>query len=121
MENFPPPRDPRRFLRAGLLLLALEATPAGAASGPALDYALECQGCHRADGSGPPPRAAARRRAGGACPPPPGGGGGARGAAGAERRGGAEAARRGVGATWPPFLRDERGCRTTRDAVPWMS
>jgi hypothetical protein len=54
MGNLHPRRDARRYLRAGLLLLALEATPAGAASGPALDYALECQGCHRADGSGTP-------------------------------------------------------------------
>jgi hypothetical protein len=54
MGNFHPRRDARRYLWAGLLLLALEATPAGAASGPALDYALECQGCHRADGSGTP-------------------------------------------------------------------
>ena len=27
---------------------------AGAASGPALDYTLNCQGCHRADGTGTP-------------------------------------------------------------------
>jgi len=26
----------------------------GAASGPALDYTLECAGCHRADGAGTP-------------------------------------------------------------------
>lgn len=34
--------------------LVLAAVPARAASGPALDYTLECQGCHRADGAGTP-------------------------------------------------------------------
>ena len=34
--------------------LALGAVAAEATSGPALDYALNCQGCHRADGSGTP-------------------------------------------------------------------
>jgi len=32
----------------------LAATPAAATGGPALDYALNCQGCHRADGAGTP-------------------------------------------------------------------
>lgn len=36
-----------------LLGLALAAGPAGAGD-PHLDYMLECQGCHRADGSGSP-------------------------------------------------------------------
>lgn len=36
------------------LWLAPGAAPAGAVSGPALDYTLECAGCHRADGSGTP-------------------------------------------------------------------
>jgi hypothetical protein len=35
-------------------LLVLGVLPARAASGPALDYTLECEGCHRADGSGTP-------------------------------------------------------------------
>jgi hypothetical protein len=35
------------------LLVALAAAPAAAYS-PAVDYALECQGCHRADGRGTP-------------------------------------------------------------------
>jgi len=36
------------------LILALAAGPATAVSGPALDYTLECAGCHRADGTGTP-------------------------------------------------------------------
>ncbi len=42
------------LLRAVSLMVALGANPAGAVSGPALDYTLECEGCHRADGSGTP-------------------------------------------------------------------
>jgi mono/diheme cytochrome c family protein len=39
-----------------LVALAIAASPAAAAdvSGPALAYALECQGCHQADGRGTP-------------------------------------------------------------------
>ena len=37
-----------------VLVLALAASPATAVSGPALDYTLECAGCHRADGTGTP-------------------------------------------------------------------
>jgi hypothetical protein len=45
----------RALLAAGALMaLALPAVPARAVSGPALDYTLECAGCHRADGSGTP-------------------------------------------------------------------
>jgi hypothetical protein len=36
------------------LLLAATLGTAGATSGPALDYAVTCQGCHRADGTGTP-------------------------------------------------------------------
>ncbi len=36
------------------VVLALAVTPAGAMSGPALAWTLECEGCHRADGSGTP-------------------------------------------------------------------
>jgi hypothetical protein len=36
------------------MLLALGAAPAAAMNGPALDFTLECAGCHRADGSGTP-------------------------------------------------------------------
>lgn len=45
-----------RGLAAGatLVAVALAAGPAGAVSGPELDYTLECAGCHRADGSGTP-------------------------------------------------------------------
>jgi mono/diheme cytochrome c family protein len=32
----------------------LAGSPAAATGGPALDYALNCQGCHRADGAGTP-------------------------------------------------------------------
>ena len=35
-------------------MLAAAVGTAGATSGPALDYAVTCQGCHRADGSGTP-------------------------------------------------------------------
>lgn len=38
-----------------LLLLVVAALPVRAASGPELDWVLECQGCHRRDGSGTPP------------------------------------------------------------------
>jgi len=38
---------------AALVLIAA-AAPAAELSGPALDYALNCQGCHHADGSGTP-------------------------------------------------------------------
>ena len=46
----------RVVCRAGITLLAaLAASRAGAdVSGPALNYALNCQGCHRADGAGTP-------------------------------------------------------------------
>ena len=37
-----------------LLLLGSPPATAGDVSGAQLDYALECQGCHRADGSGTP-------------------------------------------------------------------
>ena len=37
-----------------LAALALATGPARAIDGPALDYAVHCQGCHRADGSGTP-------------------------------------------------------------------
>lgn len=37
-----------------LLLLSLGAAGAFAASGPELDWVLECQGCHLRDGSGTP-------------------------------------------------------------------
>jgi hypothetical protein len=41
--------------RAALAALAYMARAAAAdMSGPALDYALNCQGCHRADGTGTP-------------------------------------------------------------------
>ena len=36
------------------LVLAAAFGTAGATSGPALDYAVTCQGCHRADGTGTP-------------------------------------------------------------------
>jgi len=35
-------------------LLAASVAAAADVSGPALDYALNCQGCHRADGAGTP-------------------------------------------------------------------
>lgn len=35
-------------------LLACAAGPGRAIDGPALDYAVHCQGCHRADGGGTP-------------------------------------------------------------------
>jgi mono/diheme cytochrome c family protein len=34
--------------------MAFAAGVAGATSGPELDYAVNCQGCHRADGAGTP-------------------------------------------------------------------
>ena len=42
--------------RSGVALAAVMgiAPLAGAASGPALDYTLNCEGCHRADGTGTP-------------------------------------------------------------------
>jgi len=42
--------------RPGVVLAAViaSASLAGAASGPALDYTLNCEGCHRADGTGTP-------------------------------------------------------------------
>jgi mono/diheme cytochrome c family protein len=42
--------------RAAALVVSFgaHAIPAVAVSGPALDYALNCQGCHRADGTGTP-------------------------------------------------------------------
>jgi len=51
-------RPDRRRGRAGwraaavLLALAPGAAAAEGTSGPALDYAVTCQGCHRADGAG---------------------------------------------------------------------
>jgi len=53
-------RPDRRRGRAGwraaavLLALAPGAAAAEGTSGPALDYAVTCQGCHRADGAGTP-------------------------------------------------------------------
>ena len=41
-----------RWLVAALVLIAARAALAGP---PAIDYALNCQGCHRADGAGTPP------------------------------------------------------------------
>ncbi len=40
--------------RAALLALLLAATPAGLRADPALDYVLNCQGCHLPDGAGTP-------------------------------------------------------------------
>src|SRR5262245_14933277 len=42
--------------RPGVALAAMIALAslAGAANGPALDYTLNCEGCHRADGTGTP-------------------------------------------------------------------
>ena len=40
--------------RVAMALVAVTGTRAAATSGPALDYALNCQGCHRADGTGTP-------------------------------------------------------------------
>jgi len=37
---------------AALVLAGVLAAPAAGVEGPALDYALECQGCHLADGAG---------------------------------------------------------------------
>src|SRR5207244_3649098 len=39
---------------AALLVLAPGVAAAEGTSGPALDYAVTCQGCHRADGTGTP-------------------------------------------------------------------
>jgi len=44
----------RRRVGAALVVAGLGGAPAAAVSGPALDYALNCQGCHRADGAGTP-------------------------------------------------------------------
>ena len=41
----------RRWVAAGLVLWAGAGAGAAEVSGPALDYALNCQGCHRADGA----------------------------------------------------------------------
>src|SRR5262245_65921911 len=43
-----------RSLRAATAAVLAIASVAGAASGPALDYTLNCEGCHRADGTGTP-------------------------------------------------------------------
>ena len=43
----------RRLPAATAAVIAI-ASVAGAASGPALDYTLNCEGCHRADGTGTP-------------------------------------------------------------------
>lgn len=37
-----------------MLLIALVAAPPARAGDPAMDYLLNCQGCHRADGAGTP-------------------------------------------------------------------
>ena len=37
-----------------VVAVSARALPAAGTSGPALDYALNCQGCHRADGTGTP-------------------------------------------------------------------
>ncbi len=42
------------MIRRALLLVTLVVGTAPAASGPELDWVLECQGCHRRDGSGTP-------------------------------------------------------------------
>jgi hypothetical protein len=63
----------RALLRGALLLLAVPLIAASAparagepgvmpAYGPAVDYMLQCQGCHLADGSGMPGRVPALRR-----------------------------------------------------------
>ena len=39
--------------RAAWLLCALCLTAAYASAEPSVDYALECRGCHGADGAGP--------------------------------------------------------------------
>ena len=45
----------RRSREAALAVaLTLAAAVAGAVDGPELDYAVSCQGCHRADGTGTP-------------------------------------------------------------------
>ena len=46
-------RPSRRGAGVALVLSATLGS-AGATSGPALDYAVTCQGCHRADGTGTP-------------------------------------------------------------------
>jgi mono/diheme cytochrome c family protein len=43
-----------RSLRAATAAVLAIASVAAAASGPALDYTLNCEGCHRADGTGTP-------------------------------------------------------------------
>ena len=43
-----------RRLRAATAAMIAITSVAGAASGPALDYTLNCEGCHRADGTGTP-------------------------------------------------------------------
>ena len=43
-----------RATAALVVLIGARAIPAVATSGAALDYALNCQGCHRADGTGTP-------------------------------------------------------------------
>jgi hypothetical protein len=44
----------RALVAAAVVAASLAARDAGAVGGPELDYALECQGCHRADGTGTP-------------------------------------------------------------------
>ena len=43
-----------RATAALVVVISARAIPAAATSGAALDYALNCQGCHRADGTGTP-------------------------------------------------------------------
>jgi len=49
-------RPSRRRLAGAVVaaLVAIAAPSVEATSGPALDYAVTCQGCHRADGTGTP-------------------------------------------------------------------
>lgn len=44
----------RAALAAALLLAAIAGASARAGADPAIDYMLQCQGCHTADGSGSP-------------------------------------------------------------------
>jgi mono/diheme cytochrome c family protein len=41
-------------MRVGLLVAVLALAGAAQAYGPSVEYALHCQGCHRADGAGTP-------------------------------------------------------------------
>ncbi len=44
----------RRLALALAAVAGLAAAPVAGVEGPALDYTLDCQGCHRADGTGTP-------------------------------------------------------------------